>query len=57
MRSVHISHLPLSVAVFPPLQAVAGFFKWTRLLHTNNKVWIFIKLHKEVSLLIWSTLM
>lgn len=38
-------------------QAVAGFFKWTRLLHTNNKVWIFIKLHKEVSVLIWSTIM
>ncbi|CAM9507934.1 unnamed protein product, partial [Ectocarpus sp. 4 AP-2014] len=37
-------------------KAVAGFFKWTRLLHTNNKVWIFIKLHKEVSLLIWSTI-
>lgn len=39
------------------LQAVAGFFKWTRLLHTNNKVWIFIKLHKDVSVLIWSLLM
>ncbi|CAN0263056.1 unnamed protein product, partial [Ectocarpus fasciculatus] len=37
-------------------KAVAGFFKWTRLLHTNNKVWIFIKLHKEVSVLIWSTI-
>ncbi|CAM9337890.1 unnamed protein product [Scytosiphon promiscuus] len=37
-------------------KCVAGFFKWTRLLHTNNKVWIFIKLHKDVSLLIWSTI-
>eukprot|EP00752_Nemacystus_decipiens_P010393 g9262.t1 len=37
-------------------KAVAGFFKWTRLLHTNNKVWIFIKLHKDVSLLIWSAI-
>eukprot|EP00903_Cladosiphon_okamuranus_P008455 g8124.t1 len=35
-------------------KAVAGFFKWTRLLHTNNKVWMFIKLHKDVSVLIWS---
>lgn len=49
------AHRPALRTMSP--QCVAGFFKWTRLLHTNNKVWIFIKLHKDVSLLIWSAAM
>ncbi|CAN0300224.1 unnamed protein product [Pylaiella littoralis] len=36
---------------------LAWFFKWTQLLHTNNMVWIFIKLHKDVSLLVWSAML
>ena len=38
-------------------QALASFLKWTRLLHANNKAWIFIKLHKNVSVLIWSAML
>lgn len=39
------------------VQIISSFFKWTLLLHTNNKIWIFIKLHKDVSMLIWSLLL
>ncbi|CAM9307715.1 unnamed protein product, partial [Ectocarpus sp. 13 AM-2016] len=38
-------------------KVLATIFKKTRLLHTNNKVWIFTRLHKNVSVLTWSAML
>lgn len=39
------------------VQTVASFLKWTLILHTSNRAWIFIKLHKAISLMIWSVIL